>query len=101
MAEEGLHETMLAFLKTGESKDNHLTKTLPQVFGVSAAAIGFVAGLIPMAPSTALLFVMFGVAVFFCNRMPQNRATYLMGMGIGATGAVTALLLFSSSSAGI
>ncbi len=108
---------MLASLKTGESKDNHLTKTLPQVFGVSAAAIGFVAllgwilglpllasfgaGLIPMAPSTALLFVMFGVAVFFCNRMPQNRATYLMGVVIGATGAVTALLLFFSSSAGI
>jgi GAF domain-containing protein len=108
---------MLTFLKTDESKDNHLTKTLPQVFGVSAAAIGFVAllgwilglpllatfgaGLIPMAPSTALLFVMFGVAVFFCNRMPQNRATYLTGMVIGAIGAVTALLLFFSSSARI
>lgn len=61
----------------------------------------FGSDLIPMAPSTALLFVLYGAALFLRIRFPQKRGTYLIGMAIGSFGGATALLLFFLSSAAI
>lgn len=50
-----------------------------------------------MAPSTALLFVLFGAAIFACACVPQSRALSGIGTTIGAIGALVALaLLFLS-----
>ena len=54
-----------------------------------------------MAPSSALLFVLFGTAVFFSARSPLSRGAYRIGMVIGSTGALVALLLFCLSWTGI
>jgi PAS domain S-box-containing protein len=100
-----------------DKKERRFPNASIQVCGALAAVIGIVAllgwilghpllasfgaELIPMAPSTALLFVLLGVPLFFRNRLPQSRRTYLVGMGIGSLSAVTALLLFYFSSMGI
>ncbi len=104
-------------MKIDESEKNRPSNVLPQVFGASAAGIGLVAllgwilgfpflasfgaDLIPMSPSTALLFVFFGVVLFFRNRFPQSRGVYVTGIAVGSMGAIMALLLFYFSSAGI
>jgi PAS domain S-box-containing protein len=104
-------------MESNENKENRFLTALPQVFGLVAASIGllallgwifqfpllasFGANLIPMAPSTALLFIMLGAILFLRNRLPQNRKMYFMGMTIGSLVTVTALLLFFSSYAGI
>ncbi len=46
-----------------------------------------------MPPSTALLFALYGTAVFFGARTPLSRIAYRMGMTIGTAGTVLALLL--------
>ncbi len=61
----------------------------------------FGANSIPLAPSTALLFILLGVALSVHNLVLRNRRAYMMSMVIGATVMVTASLLFVSSSAGI
>jgi PAS domain S-box-containing protein len=100
-----------------DKKERRFPNASIQVCGALAAVIGIVAllgwilghpllasfgaELIPMAPSTALLFVLLGVPLFFRNRLPHSRRTYLVGMGVGSLSAVTALLLFYFSSMGI
>jgi PAS domain S-box-containing protein len=104
-------------MKTDKSEKNRRSNVLPQIFGASAAGIGLVAllgwilgipffasfgaDLIPMAPSTALLFVLFGVVLFFRKRFPQSRGVYVTGIAVGSMGVIMALLLFTFSSAGI
>jgi PAS domain S-box-containing protein len=61
----------------------------------------FGASLIPMAPSTASLFILIGLALSLRSRMPQNRGTYFVGLSIGVLVAVAGLLFFISSLAGI
>ena len=56
---------------------------------------------IPMAPSTALLFILFGMAVLSRVRRPRSRPVYLGGMVLGAIGVLVGLLLFILSSRGI
>jgi signal transduction histidine kinase len=57
-------------------------------------------GMIPVAPSTALMFVMYGVALFL-RSLPSHRGAYLAGLSIVSAGALVALLLFILSSLGI
>src|SRR3989304_5243859 len=58
-------------------------------------------GWIPMAPSTALLFLLFGAAIFICARTPLTREAQRIGMAIGSAGALIALLLFCLSTLGM
>ena len=96
--------------------ENHAGNVFILTAGILTAAIGFLAllgwilrfplltnfgsNLIPMAPSTAFLLVLFGAAIFFRNRFPRYRGTYLMSIFIGSVVTVTSLLLFFFSSAG-
>jgi PAS domain S-box-containing protein len=58
--------------------------------------------LIPMAPSTALLFIIMGTAIYFQARLTQqNRAADRMGLALGALTAFVSLPLLSLSSQGI
>ena len=48
----------------------------------------------PMAPSAALSFALFGTTLFFCARLPGSRAVRRTAMGIAlAVGLFAALLL--------
>ena len=58
-------------------------------------------GWIPMAPSTALLFLLYGAAVFFCAGTPLGRGAYRIGITIASAGALVALLLLVLSLLGI
>ncbi|MBI4775515.1 MAG: PAS domain S-box protein [Deltaproteobacteria bacterium] len=82
-------------------------------FGLAAAAIGlmafvgliFGAGLlaslgsdkIPMAPSTALLFFLYGSALFLRAYLPMNRGIRRITLTVNVAGAALALLLFCLS----
>ena len=59
------------------------------------------AGMIPVAPSTAVMFVLYAAAVFLSTRLPMSRAAYWTGLFITATGALAAALLFILSLQGI
>jgi PAS domain S-box-containing protein len=54
-----------------------------------------------MAPSTALLLVLLGTAVFFCAGLPRSRAAYWSGMSAGAAAVLVGVLLLSLSHLGI
>jgi PAS domain S-box-containing protein len=100
-----------------KARRSHLFAQAIGLLALSAAGLGLVAllgwilglnilasfgtGLIPMAPSTALLFVLFGQALFFRNRLPQNRGVRIMGIATGLIGLATSLLLSYFSSRGI
>ena len=101
-----------------QEREGRFLNVLAQICGALAAGFGFVAllgwvlklpllsslgsHLIPMAPSTALLFVWLGVATYFHARLPQSRAAHRMGgMVIGSLGAFVSLLLLILSSLGI
>ena len=58
-------------------------------------------GWIPMAPSTALLFLLYGTAVFFCAGTPLGRGARRIGMAMGSAGALVALLLLVLSLLGM
>ncbi len=104
-------------MNSSENKKHSLSNLLPQLFGISATSIGFVAllgwildfpllasfgaHLIPMAPSTAILFIVFGLVLLFRNRYSQSRGVYVAGMVLGSMGAIISLLLFTLSSSGI
>ncbi len=99
------------------SRADGLTDALSQGCGILAAGFGFVAllgwilaipfwtsfgsHLIPMAPSTALLFGLLGTATFFRARFPQNRTVRWICMAVGAFSALAATLLFCLSFQGL
>ena len=56
---------------------------------------------VPVAPSTAVLFVLYAVAVFLRAHFPLSRGTYLIGLSINSAGALLALLLFILSYQGV
>jgi PAS domain S-box-containing protein len=58
-------------------------------------------GWIPMAPSTALLFVLLGPAVSLSAGVPLSRAARRAGAAVGAVGALVGLLLFFLAYLGI
>ena len=98
-------------------KGNRISNAIAKASGALAAILGFIAlagwifefpvlaslgqEWIPMAPSSALLFVLLGTAVFFSTRVPPSRATYWLGVAIGSAGALIGLLLFFLSYLGI
>ena len=55
----------------------------------------FGADLIPMAPSTALLFLLYGVAVCLRARTPLSRRTFRISVAMVGLGTMVALLLFT------
>jgi PAS domain S-box-containing protein len=56
---------------------------------------------IPMAASTALLFVLYGVATVLRARLPLHRSVYWLGVVVHGAGALVAVLLFCLSYRGI
>jgi PAS domain S-box-containing protein len=70
------------------------------VLGVPFLA-GFGSDKIPMAPSTGLLFALYGLAVLLCARSPLGRGAYRAGVAVTAAGALVALLLLTLASLGI
>ncbi|MBI4730649.1 MAG: PAS domain S-box protein [Chloroflexi bacterium] len=100
-----------------QERERRVLSTLAQVCGALAAGFGFVALLgwilnlpllssfgtllIPMAPSTALLFGLLGGAAFSCTRWSESRAARRAGLGIGVLGAFASLFLLILSSQGI
>jgi PAS domain S-box-containing protein len=97
-------------MNAGDGRAGLLLNALAQVCSVLAVCFGFTAllgwvlalpllssfgrHLIPMAPSTALLFALLGIAAFFSARLPLNRGIHWMGMAIGSLVAMLAVLLF-------
>ena len=87
---------------------------VPQAFGAASTGLGLIAllgwlsshtllasfraNLLPMAPSTALFFVLLGISAVFCSRFPSKRKVILVGKALVCLSAVTALLLFCLSS---
>jgi len=96
---------------------NRISNAITKVCGALAAILGLTAlagwtlelpvltslgqGLIPMAPSSALLFVLCGTAVLLSTRVPPSRAARWTGVAFGAAVAFIGLLLFSLSYLGI
>jgi len=62
---------------------------------------GLAPGWIPMAPSTASLFILYGIAVLLGDFLPQSRPARLAATLIISLACATALLLFFLSSMGI
>jgi PAS domain S-box-containing protein len=56
---------------------------------------------IPMAPSTALFFLLYGLAVFLHDALPTNRRIHRISLAIYAAGATFALLLLFLSYHGV
>ncbi len=104
-------------MKNSGGRAKRFPNTLAQACGALAAGFGFVAllgwilaipllssfgsRLIPMAPSTALLFGLLGCAVFFSARLPHSRTACMTGMAVGAFGVLVGLLLLFLSYQGI
>ncbi|GEM_PF-475026 len=104
-------------LSTGDGREGRFLKSLTQVCGITTAGLGFVAllgwylafrlltslgtHLIPMAPSTALLFGLLGSALFVRAQLPKSRATHRISMVVGVLAMLVALPLFLLSSQGI
>jgi len=99
-----------------DTKKGRLLNVLSQVCAASAAVtgllaiIGWITGYlilsgfgspVPMAPSTALLFILFGSAIFSHILNPINRTMRLSGISIGLIGVLAAVLLFFLSYQGI
>ena len=97
---------------------SRITDMIAQAGGVLAATLGFVMlaawilGIplladfdqrwMPMAPSAALLFMLFGITVFIAARMPPQQSTaFRIGSALGLTATLIALLLFILSYQGI
>ena len=57
--------------------------------------------LLPMAPSTALLLLLFGTALASRILLPESRFTYVFSIVIGSLVSAIAMMLFFSSSAGL
>jgi PAS domain S-box-containing protein len=55
----------------------------------------FRAGLIPMAPSSAVLFLLYGAAICLRAPLPLSRRAFGISLAVGCLGALVALLLFT------
>lgn len=62
---------------------------------------GLGSGRIPMAPNTALLFVLYGIAAFLRAQLPTHRGAYRAGLVLNIAGILVALPLLFLSSLGI
>ncbi|MFA6055011.1 MAG: GAF domain-containing protein [Thermodesulfovibrionales bacterium] len=97
-------------------KEGHFLNAIAQASGALAAVTGLVAifgwltgnlllasfgSPVPMALSTALLFILYGSAVFLRVRKPPGRIMYRIWMSIVSIGTFIAILLFFLSYLGI
>lgn len=98
-------------------EENRISNVLARAGGGLAAALGLVVLLgwvlglpllsgpephwIPMAPSNALLFLLFGAAIFASARTSISRPVQRTAMVIGSVSTLAALLLFFLSWQGI
>lgn len=94
-----------------------MSSLIARVGGAAAASLGLIAllgwvlelplltsfgqGWMPMAPSTALLCVLLGIALILSTGSPSNRTACRASAAIGSATALIGLLLFSLSSLGI
>src|SRR4030042_6744030 len=101
-------------MKSSDKKGNRILVGFIQGCGAIAAGLGFLAILgwianlprlasfgpnnIPMAPSTALLFLWFGIGTITLARAPGNHSAHRLGITIGFLGIIVALPLFFLSS---
>jgi PAS domain S-box-containing protein len=77
-----------------------LVSLLGWALGLPAlASLG--SGMIPVAPSTAVMFMLYAVAIFLRSRLPEGRVSYWSGVSINITGALIAALLLVLSLLGI
>ena len=97
--------------------ERDLLSSLTQICGAIAAGFGlltlagwvldlpllssFGMNLIPMAPSSALMFGLLGIATLMHGRLPQSRRAQRVGLAVVLFCVLIALLLFFSSSMGI
>lgn len=58
-------------------------------------------GLIPMAPSTAILFIAYGAALLLARRVTGDRRIMLLVRSLLAFGAVVSMVLFTLSTRGV
>jgi PAS domain S-box-containing protein len=58
-------------------------------------------GMIPVAPSTAVMFILYSAAVFLRMRLPASRPAYWAGLAINTAGAFVAALLLILSLLGM
>jgi PAS domain S-box-containing protein len=104
-------------MKTNEQNENRRLNIFIQVCGLIPVVLGFSAvlgwifdiqqlasfdsGKIPMAISTAVLFVAFGFLIFFYQRIISNRIMFRIGVVISIIGIIIALLLLYLTLMGI
>lgn len=101
---------LLADEYTGDDSQRHETmRILRMVFAAVSAGFGllalfgwisgimflttFAAGKVPMAPSTALLFLLFGMTIFFYTLKPIDNAARRIYFWITLSGTISALIL--------
>src|ERR1035441_5964575 len=103
-------------MKTIETSESRAGSAFLPVFvrlaaGIVTAALGFLAllgwvlglpllasfgvDLMPMAPSTAVLFLLYGAAICLRARLPLSRRAFRISVTAGCLGALVALLLFT------
>lgn len=58
-------------------------------------------GRIPVAPSTAVLFMLYACTIFLRTHLPKSRVSYWAGVSINAAGLLVAMCLFILSVQGI
>ncbi|MCX6220793.1 MAG: PAS domain S-box protein [Bacteroidia bacterium] len=103
--------------RINDEKERARPFLMTQLFALLTSGVGIVAilgwilgapilasfsnSLIPMAPSTAILFVSFGIAVLLCSRFPKSSWFYKAGIIISSIGTLIALLLLFLSYFGI
>jgi PAS domain S-box-containing protein len=99
------------------TKERRFPSTLILICGMIASGIGFAAllgwfagipllsslesGRIPMAPSTALLFMLYGAGVLLLSRPSSDRVVFRISLVIGISSTMVALLLFILTFMGI
>ncbi len=109
--------TMNRQVKTRETADRNRLAFVPLAAGMVTAVLGFAAllgwllgsprlaslekDLIPMAPSTAALFILFGIAICLRSRSPLTRALMSISRAAGCTGAMVAFVLLTLGCMGI
>ncbi|MCX6901517.1 MAG: PAS domain S-box protein [Verrucomicrobia bacterium] len=97
-------------MRTSEPSELRVWLAFLLIFALSAAGFGllalvgwvlglprltsFGADLMPMAPSTAVLFLLLGAATGLRGRTPLSRRNFWISVAVGCLGALAALLLF-------
>ena len=100
-----------------EKKEKRIINLIIQVFGLLTAFLGFSAilgwtlnipqlasfdsSIVPMALSTAIMFVAYGLIIFFHNTLPSSRIRSRIEVAISSAGILAAILFIYLSLNGI